>query len=53
MLTISRELIVTSILIYLLRTILIKKNKINNNVSFIMILVALIIDILSMILLIL
>lgn len=47
MLTISRELIVTSIVIYLLRSLLVNKDKINRNISFIMILIALILDILS------
>ncbi len=47
MLTISRELIVTSIVIYLLRNLLVNKDKINRNISFIMILIALILDILS------
>ncbi len=47
MLTISRELIVTSIVIYLLRNLLVNKDKINGNISFIMILIALILDILS------
>lgn len=51
MLTISRELIVTSIVIYLLRNLLVNKDKINGNISFIMILIALILDMLSMILL--